>query len=185
MHASHTHTYTHLLSQAAISRRIMCSSAAAAMVAAQFQVAPVLATEECDAACREGRKAKSSRLEARSPTQDDLLLYFGAGSFWHVQHEMINAETLILKRDSNSFTSVAGYAGGTKVGNEDKVCYHNSKQDSDYGVMGHTEVVAVRVPQDRVAYFMEAFLNLFDTNGLRADPQDRGGEPFLPQASLT
>jgi hypothetical protein len=76
------------------------------------------------ARAREGRKEESEPcfgmewtqgLEARPPTEDDLLLYFGAGCFWHVQHEMIVAEKYVLKRDANSFTSVAGYAGGTKV----------------------------------------------------------------------
>jgi peptide methionine sulfoxide reductase MsrA len=94
----------------------------------------------------------------------------------HVQHEMIVAEQKILGRDGNTFTSVVGYAGGTQVGKDSKVCYHNMKFDSDYGEMGHTEVVAVKVPNDRLLYFIEAFLRLFNDNGIRADPQDQGGE---------
>ena len=81
-----------------------------------------------------------------------------------------------MGRDSNSFTSIAGYAGGTKVGKDNKVCYHNALFDSDYGSLGHTEVVAVRVPSDRLLFFCEQFLNLFNSKGVRADPQDRGGE---------
>jgi len=118
----------------------------------------------------------SAKLDPRLPTPDDLTIYVGAGCFWHVQHEMIVAEQKILGRDGKTFTSVAGYAGGTKVGDDSKVCYHNMLGDSDYGKMGHTEVVAVKVPNDRLLFFMEAFLDLFDASGVRADPQDVGGE---------
>ena len=90
----------------------------------------------------------------------------GAGCFWHVQHELIVAENKILGRDANTYTAVAGYAGGTKVGSDSKVCYHNMMGDSDYGKMGHTEVVAVKIPNDRLLFFMEAFLNLFDARGI-------------------
>jgi len=118
----------------------------------------------------------AAKLDPRLPTPDDLLIYVGAGCFWHVQHEMIVAEQKILGRDGKTYTSVAGYAGGTKIGEESKVCYHNMNSDSDYGRMGHTEVVAVKVPNDRLLFFMEAFLNLFNSKGIRADPQDAGGE---------
>jgi peptide methionine sulfoxide reductase MsrA len=105
------------------------------------------------------------------------LLYVGAGCFWHVQHEMVLAEHTLLGRSSSSFTAIAGYAGGTKVGAGNLVCYHNQKaRDTDYGKLGHTEVVAVRVPSHRVADFTRQFLALFDVQGLRSDPQDKGGE---------
>jgi peptide methionine sulfoxide reductase MsrA len=165
-----------------VSRRGLLKSAAAAavtggMMTAGFKPSPALAAGKiCDEACKEERKEKAAGLEARPPSEDDLLLYFGAGCFWHVQHEMILAEKYILKRNKDSFTSVAGYAGGNKIGKEGKVCYHNREKDSDYGSMGHTEVVGVRIPADRVAFFLEAFLNLFNDKGVRADPQDRGGE---------
>jgi len=56
------------------------------------------------------------------------------------------------------------------------VCYHNPMaMDSDYGRMGHTEVVGVKVPEDKIPQFADAFFALF-INGDRADPQDRGGE---------
>jgi len=72
--------------------------------------------------------------------------------------------------------SVAGYAGGTKTGPNGRVCYHNPMaMDSDYGRMGHTEVVGVKVPEDKIPQFSDAFFALF-INGDRADPQDRGGE---------
>jgi hypothetical protein len=86
------------------------------------------------------------------------------------------AEDKILGRDGNTFTSVVGYAGGSKAGSDGKVCYHNLLMDSDYGRLGHTEVVAVRVPEDRLLFFCEQYLRLFNSAGVRADPQDRGGE---------
>jgi peptide methionine sulfoxide reductase MsrA len=58
---------------------------------------------------------------ARLPAADDVLIYVGAGCFWHVQHEMTVAEQKFLGRDGKSFTSVAGYAGGTKLGKNGKV----------------------------------------------------------------
>ena len=113
---------------------------------------------------------------ARLPSDDDVLVYVGAGCFWHVQHEMVVAEQKLLGRNGDSFTAIAGYAGGTKVGKDGKVCYHNMAFDSDYGKLGHTEVVAVRVPEDSVEGFVEAYISLFDSKGIRADPQDAGGE---------
>ena len=93
-----------------------------------------------------------------------------------MQHDFIVAEEKILGRDGNSFTTVVGYAGGTKVGKDGKVCYHNMLFDSDYGKLGHTEVVAVRVPADRLLFFCEQYLREFSSKGIRNDPQDRGGE---------
>ena len=93
-----------------------------------------------------------------------------------LQHEFVVAEEKILGRNGKTFTSVVGYAGGAKVGSDGKVCYHNLLFDSDYGKLGHTEVVAVRVPEDRLLFFCEQYLRLFNSAGVRADPQDRGGE---------
>ena len=41
----------------------------------------------------------------------DIPLYFGNGCFWHIQHEMVNAEQKVLKREDEQLTSAAGYAG--------------------------------------------------------------------------
>ena len=102
-------------------------------------------------------------------------IYVGAGCFWHVQHELVVAEQTLLGRAA--FTSVAGYAGGTRVGANGKVCYHNSARDSDYGDLGHAEVVAVQVPARQVlAFASRALDDLWDARGRRADPQDAGGE---------
>ena len=106
----------------------------------------------------------------------EVLVYVGAGCFWHVQYEMILAEKKLLGRDGSTYTAVAGYAGGTRVGTGGKVCYHNEAAEADYGQLGHTEVVAVRVPRDRVNEFSKSFVKLFNAKGLRNDPQDKGGE---------
>jgi hypothetical protein len=71
--------------------------------------------------CQTGFAAPASaKLDPRLPTPDDLTIYVGAGCFWHVQHEMIVAEQKILGRGKSTFTAVVGYAGGTKVGQENK-----------------------------------------------------------------
>eukprot|EP00286_Rhodomonas_abbreviata_P024271 CAMPEP_0181312608 /NCGR_PEP_ID=MMETSP1101-20121128/13791_1 /TAXON_ID=46948 /ORGANISM="Rhodomonas abbreviata, Strain Caron Lab Isolate" /LENGTH=267 /DNA_ID=CAMNT_0023419477 /DNA_START=72 /DNA_END=875 /DNA_ORIENTATION=- len=105
----------------------------------------------------------------------DIQVYFGSGCFWHVQHEMIVAEGKILGRSEKDSTAIAGYAGGTKVGTDGKVCYHNMNDDSDYGDMGHSEAVGVKIPESNFPEFVTEFFDLF-IDGERADPQDRGGE---------
>ena len=57
-----------------------------------------------------------------------------------------------------------------------QVCYHNMAFDSDYGSMGHTEVVAIKVPADSIDNFVASYVDLFNSKGVRADPQDQGGE---------
>ena len=43
-------------------------------------------------------------------------VYFGVGCFWHIQHEFIQAERELLGHNEHSYTSAAGYAGGTRTG---------------------------------------------------------------------
>jgi len=120
--------------------------------------------------------APATEEEPSGPAGDEMEeIYFGAGCFWHVQHEMVLAEQTLLGRQA--FTSVAGYAGGKRVGASGKVCYHNAARDSDYGELGHAEVVAVQVPTQQVlAFASRALDDLWDARGRRADPQDTGGE---------
>eukprot|EP00961_Rhodomonas_salina_P117977 1587877-Rhodomonas_salina.1 len=106
---------------------------------------------------------------------EEIMVYFGAGCFWHVQHELIEAEKKHLRRTEREATSLTGYAGGSKTGPGGKVCYHNAAQDSDYGTMGHSEAVSVRIPPGRFPEFAKEFFDLF-VEGERADPQDVGGE---------
>jgi peptide methionine sulfoxide reductase MsrA len=53
--------------------------------------------------------------------QDDVSLYFGIGCFWHVQHEFVEAERRILDRGDSDISSYAGYAGGTRLGNNPNI----------------------------------------------------------------
>jgi hypothetical protein len=39
-------------------------------------------------------------------------MYFGAGSYWYIQHELVFAERRILQRNDGMLTSRTGYAGG-------------------------------------------------------------------------
>jgi len=105
-----------------------------------------------------------------------ISVYFGAGCFWHMQHSFIVAEQEILKRDANSLTSLTGYAGSTDTDpSKGVVCYHNGEGLGDYGQLGHAEVVHMTIPETSYADFCKVFADQF-TNGIRRDPQDRGGE---------
>lgn len=108
--------------------------------------------------------------------EEEEEVYFGAGCFWHVQHEMTNAERTILGRATGKFTSRTGYAGGTKADPEGRVCYHNFQSVADYGKMGHGEVVGMRIPPSAVGDFAKEYFALFGDGGERADPMDKGGE---------
>ncbi len=109
-------------------------------------------------------------------TNEELIdVYFGCGCFWHVQHEFVEAEKKILKRDDSSFTARAGYAGG--LGSSDKVCYHNALNVGDYGSLGHAEVVALSIPPSAFEDFAREYFKLFDKKGNRPDQNgDRGPE---------
>ena len=123
----------------------------------------------------------SATSAAASTAQPLDNVYFGAGCFWHVQHEMVSAERSILNRKDGELTSLTGYAGGTNGGKggtdkEGRVCYHNFQSVADYGQLGHGEVVGIYIPRDTVGEFAEEYFKLFGTKGERADPVDKGGE---------
>lgn len=104
-------------------------------------------------------------------------VYFGCGCFWHVQHEFAEAERRLLGRSDAELTARAGYAGGTKGALDGKVCYHNGKRVSDYGALGHAEVVRLRIPPSSFPDFAATYEALFDKNGFRPDQAgDRGLE---------
>lgn len=111
---------------------------------------------------------------------DDLEIYFGVGCFWHVQHEVAMAEKEFLGRDKNSYTAVAGYAGGTKLVksplNKNGLACYSKYGGAYYGTLGHTEVVGVKIPADKFEKFAELFAKLFDRNGERPDKGDIGPE---------
>ena len=81
-----------------------------------------------------------SSFPAQAVEMEDLKVYFGAGCFWHVQHEFVLKEAQELGRSGTAFSAVTGYAGGTGV-ERGLVCYHNRRGVSDYGRLGHAEAV--------------------------------------------
>ncbi|KAL7530811.1 hypothetical protein ACHAXR_006640 [Thalassiosira sp. AJA248-18] len=111
--------------------------------------------------------------------EDEELIdvYFGCGCFWHVQHEFVEAERRILNRSDDQLTARAGYAGGKAGALDGKVCYHNFNRVSDYGPLGHAEVVSLRIPPSSYKDFALEYTKLFDKNGFRPDQAgDRGTE---------
>eukprot|EP00960_Hanusia_phi_P055976 763116-Hanusia_phi.AAC.7 len=102
--------------------------------------------------------------------EEEVKVYFGCGCFWHVQHEFVVAEEKILGRRNAQITALTGYAGGTEVGRDGKVCYHNMFGDSDYGSLGHSEAVELSIPPSKFGQVAQVYMNLF-INGERADPQ--------------
>lgn len=115
---------------------------------------------------------------APAVADDELIdVYFGCGCFWHVQHEFVEAERSILGRKDAELTSLAGYAGGNAGLKNGKVCYHNAAMMSDYGSLGHAEVVGMRIPTSSFGAFAEEYCKLFDSKGNRPDQSgDRGPE---------
>jgi len=110
---------------------------------------------------------------ASEPT---MKVYFGAGCFWHVQHEFVGEEVSALKRAGSQITAVSGYAGGQRLGDGGKICYHNARRFADYGQLGHAEAVQVEIPLSAFPRFCEKYFSLFGSRGYRHDPQDKGGE---------
>ncbi|CAE7236552.1 unnamed protein product [Symbiodinium sp. CCMP2592] len=109
--------------------------------------------------------------------ESEVKMYVGQGCFWHVQHEVVKQEASDLGRQPTEITALSGYAGGTEVGGNGEVCYHNMAMAPDYGRMGHTEVVNVSVPEGKVGAFAKAYFDAAAKYPFgRADPQDRGTE---------
>jgi peptide methionine sulfoxide reductase MsrA len=109
--------------------------------------------------------------------EEEIDVYFGCGCFWHVQHEFAEAERRILGRSDKELTARVGYAGGNGGAKDGKVCYHNAAKISDYGSLGHAEVVRLRMPPSKFGDFAKEYFKLFDTDGNRPDQLgDRGLE---------
>lgn len=72
---------------------------------------------------------------------------------------------------------MAGYAGGKSTDKEGRVCYHNFQGVADYGKLGHSEVVGMTIPQNKIEDFAELYFSLYNPKTKeRVDPQDIGGE---------
>lgn len=133
---------------------VLTASAAGLVTVAQVPPAPAAAAEE-----------------------ELIDVYFGCGCFWHVMHEFVEAERRILHRSDDQLTARAGYAGGVAGALNGKVCYHNGKRVSDYGSLGHAEVVQLTIPPSSYKEFAIEYTKLFDKNGFRPDQSgDRGSE---------
>jgi len=122
-------------------------------------------------------------VQPAAAADEPVTLYFGAGCFWHVQHEFVTAEEKLLGRHDVEISTVTGYAGGRKIASGAaagpsgaKVCYHNPQGIADYGRLGHAEAVQVSVPASRAEDFAKKYFSLFGNMGIRHDPQDAGGE---------
>jgi len=119
--------------------------------------------------------ARTAHAEALAAGNVDI--FFGQGCFWHVQHEIVNKEFSGLGRKPMEVSALSGYAGGTTVGDGGAVCYHNGARAPDYGELGHTEVVNVSVPEDKVNTFAKDYFDAAASYPFgRHDPQDLGTE---------
>mmetsp|Transcript_22824 Transcript_22824/g.36313 ORF Transcript_22824/g.36313 Transcript_22824/m.36313 type:complete len:227 (+) Transcript_22824:78-758(+) len=115
-------------------------------------------------------------LSQHVPIDDAVEVYFGCGCFWHVQHEFVRLEQHLLGRQGSEVTARAAYAGSSQVGDNGLVCYHNAAGLADYGSLGHGEVVSLKIPKPKFQSFAEEYFEKICPEGLRADPQDVGGE---------
>eukprot|EP00931_Biecheleriopsis_adriatica_P124222 TRINITY_DN99331_c0_g1_i1.p1 TRINITY_DN99331_c0_g1~~TRINITY_DN99331_c0_g1_i1.p1 ORF type:complete len:309 (-),score=51.85 TRINITY_DN99331_c0_g1_i1:121-1047(-) len=127
-----------------------------------------------------GGAPHAARAEERS-----VSIYFGQGCFWHVQNVLAKEEMRLFGRTGPEVTATAGYAGGNEISvvqmpdgsSLNEVCYHNRQDVSDYGRMGHTEVVSITVPEDKVGEISKALLDDAANSFFgRHDPQDFGSE---------
>lgn len=118
----------------------------------------------------------TSASAAAAEVQPTMKVYFGAGCFWHVQHELYGEEVATLQRSPMAVTAITGYAGGRGAAPDGRVCYHNKQQVADYGALGHAEVVQVEIPVSAFGDFCIKYFALFGTDGLRHDTKDRGAE---------
>lgn len=141
-----------------IDRRSMLFSLSVACSAAPVAAAPVGA------------------VPAPATAEDQLKIYFGAGCFWHVQHELFQEELGILQRNGIQISARTGYAGGSRLGPDGRICYHNREGVGDYGELGYAEAVEVTIPASALPAFSRRYFSLFGSRGYRHDPQDTGGE---------
>lgn len=93
---------------------------------------------------------------------ENVNMYFGAGCFWHVQHEFVKAERSILQRKDSELTAFVGYAGNTAPGT---ACYYDGKVTS--------EVVGIQIPKEKVYDFAAVYFALFNGHD-RSHANDKG-----------
>lgn len=86
-------------------------------------------------------------------------VYFGSGNFYRLQHEFVLKEALALDRRAGDITSVAGYAGGTRVGELDRICFSSFGGSPDYKQLGQAQVVRVTLPDDAIPDFARIYFD--------------------------
>jgi peptide methionine sulfoxide reductase MsrA len=142
-------------------------------------MAAIIASQSAKPAMAAATAEEDATVITATAEEEGLVdVYFGCGCFWHVQHEMVEAEKKILGRTDDQLTARAGYAGGKAGASSDgKVCYHNAANIADYGKLGHAEVVGLRIPPSKFKDFCVEYFQLFDKDGNRPDQGgDRGTE---------
>eukprot|EP00930_Biecheleria_cincta_P025054 TRINITY_DN17876_c0_g1_i1.p1 TRINITY_DN17876_c0_g1~~TRINITY_DN17876_c0_g1_i1.p1 ORF type:complete len:323 (-),score=44.07 TRINITY_DN17876_c0_g1_i1:136-1077(-) len=102
---------------------------------------------------------QASHAKRKKDAVKDVDIYFGAGNFWHLQHEFVMKEALSLSRREGDISSLTGYAGGTRVGDLDRVCYSGILFAPDHVSLGHAQVVRLSLPPSSLPEFTELFLD--------------------------
>mmetsp|Transcript_23679 Transcript_23679/g.67427 ORF Transcript_23679/g.67427 Transcript_23679/m.67427 type:complete len:252 (+) Transcript_23679:85-840(+) len=110
-----------------------------------------------------------------------IRLYFGNGCFFAHQYLLVEGfERNILGRRDDQLTAVQGYGGSAKTGKHGSACYHNAANYSDYGILGHAEVVEVVVPLDYLEQafnvYFGSFMQFDEGQWSRPDFYDQGSE---------
>jgi hypothetical protein len=108
-------------------------------------------------------------------------MYLGNGCFFARQHLFVHDfEQKSLGRKSEQVSAIAGYAGSTRLGPKGTACYHNPQNFSDYGSLGHAEVVELVVPLSSLdevfATYFDSFIEVDEGVWARPDVYDQGPE---------
>jgi len=115
------------------------------------------------------------------PKETAEWIYFGNGCFWARQHLFVQElERSMLERSDSHITALTGYAGSTHMGEGDTLCYHNPENFSDYGKLGHAEVVQLNLPYSALtnafSVYFKSFIELSPGMWARSDYFDQGPE---------
>lgn len=103
-----------------------------------------------------GALSFSTLARAADPEVD---LYFGTGTFYRLQHELVMKEALELGRREGDITALAGYAGGKKAGPLERLCYNGLLGAPDHVSLGHAQVVRITLPTGKISDFTKTYLD--------------------------
>lgn len=105
-----------------------------------------------------------------------VLVWFASGCFWERQWAVVAVEKAFGRNTSESITAKVGYAGGSGVGKDGRVCYDWMDTANSYASLGHAE--AVQVDVSSVKMFEQLAKNYFEGfkgpagSRIRVDSQD-------------